>query len=70
MDGEIFVSEGASGLAIARDKPCAEWLAEAMAHVLNVPRVVNKNAKAAKQLRERGDVSVEFLKGFVWTKER
>ena len=24
VDGEIFVSEGASGLAIARDKPCAE----------------------------------------------
>ena len=41
-----------------------------MAHVLNVPRVVNKNAKAAKQLRERGDVSVEFLKDFIWTKEK
>ncbi|CAJ1353576.1 unnamed protein product, partial [Effrenium voratum] len=33
-----------------------QWLADAMAHILNCPRVVQGSVAAAKRLRERGEL--------------
>jgi len=43
-----------------------QWLADAMAHVLNCPRVVQGNVAAARRLRERGELEDEFLRRHLW----
>lgn len=43
-----------------------QWLADAMAHVLNCPRVVQGNNTAARRLRERGELEDGLLRRHLW----
>eukprot|EP00928_Gymnodinium_smaydae_P031993 TRINITY_DN23299_c0_g1_i1.p1 TRINITY_DN23299_c0_g1~~TRINITY_DN23299_c0_g1_i1.p1 ORF type:complete len:1489 (+),score=280.72 TRINITY_DN23299_c0_g1_i1:111-4577(+) len=43
-----------------------QWLADAMAHVLNCPRVVRGGVAATKRLRERGELEDDLLRRHLW----
>ncbi|CAE8739352.1 unnamed protein product [Polarella glacialis] len=43
-----------------------QWLADAMAHILNCPRVVQGAVAAARRLRERGELEDELLLRTLW----
>lgn len=43
-----------------------QWLADAMAHVLNCPRVVQGKNSAARRLRERGELEDGLLRRYLW----
>merc|ERR1719199_1101316 len=43
-----------------------QWLTDAMAHVLNCPRVVRGANSGAKRLREKGELDAELLRKHLW----
>lgn len=43
-----------------------QWLADAMAHILNCPRIVKGGVAAARRLRERGELEDELLSRSLW----
>eukprot|EP00929_Paragymnodinium_shiwhaense_P059599 TRINITY_DN29843_c0_g1_i2.p1 TRINITY_DN29843_c0_g1~~TRINITY_DN29843_c0_g1_i2.p1 ORF type:complete len:1570 (+),score=387.15 TRINITY_DN29843_c0_g1_i2:49-4758(+) len=43
-----------------------QWLADAMANVLNCPRVVQGASSATRRLRERGELEDELLRKHLW----
>merc|ERR1719221_2252282 len=43
-----------------------QWLADAMAHVLNCPRIVQGSVAATRRLRERGELEDDLLRRHLW----
>lgn len=47
-----------------------QWLADAMAHILNCPRVVQGSILATRRLRERGELDDDLLRRHLWKAAR